>query len=436
MFRYATGRLPATIGIRGVVKNDNLSFPIILILALILSSCLQNDVAASSLPNTHMAQTRYLIGGDLSFHLDNEKSDQWDNFSDALRQQEDTLSTSLVSIGPLSLSEGASGVVEFVAINPEQYSHVGYGYAGERLDSSDQTSILGELEANPEGAILTNDIASEYSLVPGDVLRVFSFGDEVVTVEFNIISLTPAIPRPKIIGQASSDLVIGTRKIWLNRNYVESIIDLNATAETYLCVSAREDANTSRIGEAVLSDYETVLPSSSQWSSTTAELASFQSRLDYSIDRSLDSMFAITMIFCTLVIFTAFQINKHLVRRREVALLKSLGASQHHVMTVRMAEVLTLIIVSIIFTIIFSPLSIANILRIGILDYNAWAYTFPVSIIASANWISYLWICMFLLIPSIILIVSLSMKGDDCSIADIMAEIEIARENAFSGERI
>jgi len=436
IFRVFTGKLPAYIGMRGVVKNNSLSFLIILVLALILSSCLLNDVAATSLPNTHLAQTRYLIGGDLSFRLDNDESAKWDNFSDAVMQQADILSVSLVSIGKLSLSEGTSGIVEFVAINPEQYSHVGYGYSGEELDNSDQTSILGELETNPEGAILTSDIASEYSLTPGDVLRVFSFGDESITIEFNIISLTTAIPRPKVIGQASSDNVIGTRKIWLNRNYVGSIVDLNATTETYLCARTIENGNTTQIGEDALSEFETVLPSLNQWSSTTAELTSFRSRADYSIDRSLDSMITISMIFCILVAFTAFQVNKHLVRKREVALLKSLGATSNHVLRIKIAEVLALIIIGIIFTIIFSPLTIANILRIGILDYSLWAYIFPVSIIASANWISYLWVSMLLLIPSIVLVVVLSMRGDDENIAEIMAEIEIARESAYSGERI
>ncbi|MFW9976189.1 MAG: FtsX-like permease family protein, partial [Candidatus Thorarchaeota archaeon] len=152
--------------------------------------------------------------------------------------------------------------------------------------------------------------------------------------------------------------------------------------------------------------------------------------------RSIDSMIAIAMIFCTLVIFAAFRLNTHLVRKGEVALLKSLGATQRHIVRIKIAEVLALIIVSIIFVMIFSPFSITNILRIGVLDYNVWAYTFPVSIIASANWISFLSVGMFLLIPSILLIVALSTRRDDESIADIMAEIEIARENAFSGERV
>jgi hypothetical protein len=436
IFRTATGKIPASLGMRNVSSNDRLVFPVMLILSLMLSSCLINNVVATSIPTTHLIQTRYLIGGDISFRLNNDESAHWNNFSTTVIQQDDVLSVSLVSIGHLSLSEGLSGIVEFIAINPEQYSHVGYGFAGEKLDNSSQTSLLQELEANPEGAVLTTDIATEYNLAPGDILRVFSFGNEPVSAEFNIIGLTTAIPRPEIIGEVISDVAIGTMKIWLNRDYADSFVDLNASAESYLCVRTVDNGNTTKIGMDALAEFEAVLHSSNEWSGTTAELEVLHSLPEYSIDRSIDSMMTINMSLCILVVFATFQVNRRRVDKGKNAMLKLFGANPHLLIRVKIAEIFTIIIVSSIIVLVFTPLNLANSLRIGLQEYSPWSYTFPISIIVVADWITFFVVTMFLLIPSSLLVIALSMRNVDGSIADVLEEMVMEQAYGFTGENI
>lgn len=434
LLRKATGKIPATVGIRGVAIRDNMALPVILIVSLTLSSCLISNIVATSLPNTHLFQTRYLIGGDLSFHLDNGELGQWSDFSEAVLQQEDAEAASLVSIGFLSLSEGAEGIVEFIAISPEQYRHVGYSHTGEELDSSSQSGFLLELEANPEGAILTSDIASEYNLILGDTLRVFSFWDISITTEFNIVGVTDAIPRPKVIGQATSESVVGTREVWLNRNHLGALIDLNATAETFLCARVSDGANATEIGEDALEDYESVIHSQNEWSSATAELDSFYAVPRYCIDRAIDNMLTINLAFCMFAALIAFQVDRQRIDRGCNALLKLLGAPKKLLVRTRYAEVLALILFSFLLVAIFSSISIANTLRIELLEYSTWRYTFPVSIFAFADWSGYLWVAVFLLVPSVVLTTALSTRSDKRSIASVLEDIELFRKTRFVGE--
>ncbi len=429
-----TGKISATVGIRGVAISDNMALPVILIVSLVLSSCFISNVVATSLPNTHLFQTRYLIGGDLSFHLDNGESARWSDFSEAVLQQEDAVSASLVSMGLLSLSEGIEGIVEFIAISPEQYRHVGYSHTGEELDSSSQNELLLDLEVNPEGAILTSDIASEYNLVLGDTLRAFSFGDTSITTEFNIVGVTDAIPRPKVISQVTSESVVGTRKVWLNRSHLGALVDLNATAETFLCVRVSHNANATEIGKDALVDYESVIHSQNEWSSATAELDSFYALPSYSIDRAIDNMLTINLAFCMFAVLIAFQVNRQCIDRGSNALLKLMGAPRKLLVRTRCAEVLAVILFSFFLVAIFSSISIANTLRIELLEYSTWLYTFPVSIFAFANWSSYLWVALFLLVPSIVLTTALSIRSDEGSIAGVLDDIESSRKTRFVGE--
>jgi hypothetical protein len=424
IFTPIIGKIPSSAGMRSISNNDSLAVPTVIILAIVLSSFLASNTLATSLPSTHLAQTRYLIGGDLSFRLDNDASADWGNFSNAVCNDENVTAVAFVSMGYLSLSEGPQGATEFVAVKPKLYSQVGYSYSGEGLDSSSQNKLLEELEANPEGAILTEDVASEYDLIPGDTLHVFSVAGESLTVEFNIIGITDMIPRPRIIGEASSDAVLGMRKIWLNLEYVGGLIDLNASANTYLCVRTSDTCNTTEIGERMSAEYATVVYGTDQWSSATAELKAFQSGEEYTFDRSLDSMITISMILSMLMIFAIFQINKQNIDKRNNTILKTLGASQGLLLKIRLGEILSLVVISLLFVFFISPINVSNILRMGLLEYNTWTYTFPIAVFVNINWSAFFVVDMVLLIPSTVLILALSTSGHDSSIGRALGESE------------
>lgn len=428
IFSRFFGKTQALLGVRGIINSRKISVPVVLIIALVLTTVLTNDASATSLPETHLFQSRYVIGGDLSFHLENDEYSEWDDFDQLVRNSEGVQNTSLVSIGVLSLSEGSSGIVEFVAINPYEYSKVGYSFSGEALDKSPQNSLLQELESNAEGAILTADIAREYDLNPGDTLRAFSFGGESDTIEFNIIAITESIPRPAYSYSSTTQSVVGMRKIWLNRNYVDDLVSFNNTGQTFLCARCTNDVNVTKIGEEALENFGIVIISSDEWSSTDADIQNYISQSTYRLDRQIDNLVTVTMtifIFVGLLIFLIFQKYNG---REERAILRSLGASNGQLLKIHLAESATIILLSLVILCIFAPLNIANLLRIGLADYQIWGYSFPISLFVFINWSRFLLIFGMITIPTIIITSIFSIKEHD-DVARILKTI--SQENSF-----
>jgi hypothetical protein len=427
-------KVPALVGIRSFSNNDRLSILTVFILALVLSSTLSNEITSTSLVQTHLDQTRYLIGGDISLKLDGIEGHQWDNLSKSLLQQDDVRAVSYVSIGSLSLSEGTSGTFELVAIDPEQYSHIGYTYLGESIDESYQKSLLESLETNPEGAILTNDIALEYDLTVGDTLRVFSFGDNPMTAEFSIMGLADAITRPSLIVGTTSDEVIGTSRIWLNRNYVSGLVDLNTTTETYLCARTEIGTNTTLVLEDILRNYNFVVLGVNQWSAITSEMKSFQMKADFVSDRAIDSMLSIGMICSIFAVFFVYEIRELYESRGEYALLKLMGLSRKSILKIKLAGALNVIFLSFLLIVLFCPWYILNSLGLEFLEYNSWGYNFPVAIMIQIDWSGLLGLIVCSLLPSILLMMALFVGSRESSIAIVLREIENGRKLIYGGD--
>lgn len=423
VFRRVIGRIQANVGIRGISKNGSLSLPVILILGIVITSSFTNETIATSLPSTQGIHSKFIIGGDLSFHLENDESANWADFMETVDSKPEVTNSSLVSIGLLSLSEGSAGVIEFIAINPAEYSQVGYTYTGAELSNCAQTPLLQELESNPEGVILTSDVAAEYNLIPGDTLRVFSFGGDSVTAEFNIMGTTNAIPRPIVSGQPTTDSIVGTRKVWLNRDYVETFVNLNESTNTFLCVKTTMSINTTSVGEDILHDFGSQILSHGEWSSSTADVDTYISQADYVIDRSIDSMITIAMLLSVFVGILTYQISKRYKGRDEYALLKSMGVTDSQITKIRFSESLGLIILSLVIVLFFCPLNIANLLRTSFMEYTIWSYVFPISLFSEINWMFVLIIIGFIIIPPLILVLILSKRNRVDDISGILREM-------------
>ncbi|MBN2228496.1 MAG: FtsX-like permease family protein [Candidatus Thorarchaeota archaeon] len=423
--RPLVGRLSAAVGMRRVSKKKYIATPVVLIITIVFSLVFVNNSLVLSLPNTHLAHSRYLIGGDICFKLEEVESERWVNFTESALQTYGTQSVSLVSISTLSLSEGASGVVEFVAINPEEYSHVGYNYAGVTLDQSDQQQLLNELEINPEGAVLTSDIALEYNLNLGDTMRVFSFGEDSGTVEFSVIGITNAITRPIIAGSPQGSETIGTRKIWLNRNYIQTLVNLNETIETYLCIRTINGVNSTEIVEGIL-DTSGLTFSSSDWSSVTHELDAYTSRQDYIRDRAIDTMLTFGSVFSIFVGIVIYRIACTVRWKEEDAILSVLGASNKQTLQISIAEILALFLFGLGIFILIGPLTLANMLRMEYIEYSVWNYEFPVSIVFSMNWIYFIIIILSVFISSTILAIAHSLKGARKSVSTVLREMTLS----------
>jgi len=420
VFKRLLGGINSNLGIRGSSRDGKVSLIVVLILGVAISTSLANEVIATSLPTTQTIHSRFLIGGDLSFHLESDKLSNWSDFIDLVISNPNIKCATLVSIGTLSLSEGTAGVVEFIAVDPSAFNQVGYTYSGLELESSAQAVLLNQLDDNPDGAVLTADIATEYNLLTGDTLRAFSFGEDSSTSEFNILGITSSIPTPIVSGQPIQESVAGTRKIWLNRQYVQSLSDLNQTAHTFLCARVFDEANSTQVGLEILGEYGTFILSHGEWSSYTADLDRFVTQSDYRLDRSIDSMVTILMILSVFVSFVTYQVNQRSIRKYEYAMMKSMGISDGQLTEIRISEIIGIIILSLIIVLFFGLLDIANLLRMHFTEYAIWKYVFPISLFVQVNLISFFIVLCGLIIISISLIVILSLRSKIVDIADIL----------------
>ena len=251
-------------------------------------------------------------------------------------------------------------------------------------------------------------------------MRAFSFGDDSSTAEFNILGITSAIPIPTVSGQPTQDSVVGTRKIWLNQQYVQTLINLNQSAKTFLCARVINDVNATLVGLEILEEYGTLILSHGEWSSYTADVDRYVSQSDYRFDRSIDSMITILMSLVVFVSLVIYQITQRYSRRNEYALLKSLGISDTQITEIRLSESLGIIILSLIIVLFFGVLNIANLLRMHFIEYAVWTYVFPISMFTQIDLLSVCIVLCSLFVISLGLILILSLRNRIVDVADIL----------------
>jgi len=425
------GKLNSNLGMKSIQSSIRFSVPVILLVTLFLSGILTNIVSAESLLATRENNARFVIGGDITFSLNNDEILNWTDFFEVVQEQPAISAMSLLSVGQLSLSEGKAGLVEFVAINPEEYSHIGYTYTGNRIDASTQMNLIQELEENPEGAIITSDIAMEYGLVLGDTLRAISFGIDSDTVEFNIVGITTTLSKPHITRLPTSTNIEGYRRIWLNRGYISSLTDLNETSENYLCIKTESDADGVELANSILSDFTEIDILAEGWSAVTLEIDTYINQRDFIMDRELDTILSVLMVFCLVSVFLMYQISLESQVDRREAIVKIFGGSDNQVSKMLISETLSIIFISIIVLIVLEPVFLNIFLRLAQIEYETWSYKFPISLFIQSNIVSLFVIGLISLLPSLFLITFLIHMRSKTNISQTLAEM--MEENILNG---
>ncbi|MFQ5833540.1 MAG: FtsX-like permease family protein [Candidatus Thorarchaeota archaeon] len=248
------GTFSALVGARRAGRDANVTGPLVLTLALTMVLVVNTMATSSTVVNTQLIHTRFIVGSDVTFLLDPQLDGMWREFASDVKNHSLCADGTFVSVGRLSLSEGSGAAASFVAVSPEEYSHVGYDHTGTRLDKSYMSELLAELETSLTGALITEDISQAYQLGVGDSLRAFSLGGDNGSTEFNILGVLPAIPAPMIPG-AAVETTVGLGRVLLNVRYIETRIDLVHAAHNYFCVGTQEGANSTFLIEDLKQEY-------------------------------------------------------------------------------------------------------------------------------------------------------------------------------------
>ena len=430
------GRVPSTVGIRRVGKSASSAGPAAMVLVLAISIAWTNAVIDSTLPNTKLCQSRFGIGADVAFHLDEFNYDIWDEFIDNVTAHELTEKGTLASIKDLYMTAGWGGRVQFVAIDPKEYKEIGYDYNGIILENSSMNAMLDDLYSNPSGAVITQDIAEDYELSVGDSLRAFSEdGESTEVFIFTILGIVEAIP-DSLLPSSGYDpyydpyyypvpypyywyYEVGKQRVWINRDFASTQLNLdlvNNTNNVYY-VKTTDGANGTALVENILNQGGDAAITYSGWASVSYEVETYLSDATYHMDRAVDTVLTIVtvgIIFGGFAIYAAEGIR---ARRREIALLRSMGAKVNLVIKAQAAEMLVLTSVSILLLLGYSPLYLANSLLNSAWTSIGTSYIYPIVVFPIFPWFTMLLVLLFFIISVVIFIMVVAALSSKINIA-------------------
>ncbi len=394
MFGAVVGKIPAAIGIRRISKATVSSGPLIMVLVLAMSLGWNYAINDATLPYTRMNQTRFAIGGDLAFHLDSDESVLWDSFIGNLSENIPSSTGSLLSMLSLSLSTGAEGSYEFVALEPTEYLQVGYDSVGNRLNESSLGTLIEQLALTDSGAIITQDIAEQYGLSTGGLLRAFWRNEtELETLEFSIIGVVGALPDLLTFSSGYNPYpgfewtyAVGAEKIWVNREDVENILSRVSDVKNVFCMRVDDQSNATLIAEKHLNNGWTEVLEEDEWASAFREVEIYTSQEIYGLDRSTDTLLTILSVGTIFGAFTVYAIEGVKSRKREIALLRSFGAERNLVIKTEASEMLVLLLISVILLGLFTPFLTVNSLLAAVRNYGGVIYIYPSSVTILAPW--------------------------------------------------
>ncbi|MHA1577510.1 MAG: FtsX-like permease family protein [Candidatus Thorarchaeota archaeon] len=412
------GTLASSVGIRRVGKEASSAGPAILVLVLAISLAWTNAIIGDSMPLTKTNQSKFAYGADATFHLDSSNSELWSNFTANVTNHELTEAVANLSIAYLYLAAQGSDSVSVVGMNPSAYSKVGYDHLGIGLNESTIQNLMLELETNPFGTIISKDVADSYSLSLGDTLRGYLTNDEGIEIVyvFSILGIVEGLSDSLYSGlRYGYDMpyygytTIGDRTIWVNENYLGDQINLVNETYNILCVRTKENANSTILVEDVLEAGGSSVLYSGRWISVSNEVDQYLGQTTYQMDRAVDTMSSIATVAIIFAAFTIYAFEGVMARKREIALLRAIGAQKSHIVKTQAAEMAILLVISFLLLAIYSPLHILNTL----MTYRVSMYTFPVAFFASIPWLMLLEILLFYvgsILIFILVIASLSSR--------------------------
>ncbi|MFO7836571.1 MAG: ABC transporter permease [Candidatus Thorarchaeota archaeon] len=406
LFERVIGKLSASVGVRRVGRSASSAAPTILVLVLAISLAWNMAVIDASLPVTKMNHARFAFGGDVTFHLDEQYPQEWDAFFSNVSSHPMTEEMALLSVLDVSLSTMYGGELSLAAFNPSEYSKVGYDYAGTLLNESTVLSqAIEELDSTPNGVIITKEVAQEYDLIVGDSVRTSiesNEGSQVVV--FSVLAIVEGLSNAGILTTQSEfywPQSFGTDVMYANKEYLASEINFTSAAQNSLCVNVKEEGNSTAMVEHLMNiSGNAVRESPAQygwnnvydgWACVEYEVSQYVNQAEYAMDRAVDTMITVGMVLVMFGSFSIYAAEDVRSRKREVALLRAMGAQTQDIVKTQVAELLILSVSALMLLLLFSPVFIAN----SLLTISTSSYIFPVAIFPFVPWLTLFTILVF-----------------------------------------
>ncbi len=426
------GQIPASIGIRRIGKGASSGGAAAMVLVLAISLSWNSAIVDASLPVTKTNQAQFSIGADITFSLDNNKIEQWENFTQNVTSHENVVSATVVSETGFYLSSGYAGYKTFLAVNPREYTSIGYHYLGNRLNDSEMSSMLESLETVLDGAIISQDTAQEYNLEVGDILRASEISEEAIPFTFRVIAIVEAIPEmpsddywyyydyiimPPMVPYFPYTDVVGQDRVMINREYLRSLLGALNQTNNFLCVSTVDNANGTETGESLLEAGGYEVLNQNLWDSVSSQTDEFLGQTSYHIDRSVDTMLTVLTVGTIMGAFAVYAVEGVRARRREIALLRSAGADSGLIVKAQGAEMLILMLFSLIVLLAYAPLFLST--SISTVRVSAFE-TYPVSVFLIIPWLTIFTVLAFFIVSIMIFIGFVAFFGSRINLAQTL----------------
>ena len=458
-FVRVVGEVSSSVGVRRIGKEASSAGPAVMVLVLAISLAWNNALVDSTLPATHLNHSRFAMGADVAFQLDPLQEPLWDGFLQNISNHVATEEVTRIDVTTLYLAEDWYSHAYFEAIDPLEYSRIGYDQSGVRLNDSSLGQLLMELEDNPAGIIITQDIADTYSLDVGDILRAFEQGDVPQVYEFTIVGIAPAIPevlvryseyRPgggviyREYGYAAAQIVplppyyfdesYGTHRAWIHRAFAETLLNETSETEHYCVASAKRNVNSTAMAIDVLNAGGSSAIVFGQWGTVDYEVAYYLGQVVYQMDRAVDTMLTTLAVGVILGAFGIYAVEGITARKREIALLRSIGARNSLIVRAQGAELLVLTLVSLFLLLGYGPLFMANSLLSSLGSYSTWSFLFPIAVFPVIPWVMLVIVLMFFIVATILFIAAIAVLGSRINIAAAL-NAAWAEAGPYGGDR-
>jgi predicted lysophospholipase L1 biosynthesis ABC-type transport system permease subunit len=110
------------------------------------------------------------------------------------------------------------------------------------------------------------------------------------------------------------------------------------------------------------------------WAAIDNKLDSFAMTTQYKMNRAVDSMLSITSVFLAIGVMIVYASENLRDKRRDVALLQSLGGDGGLIAKTQFAELIFLIILSSGILALYSPLFVSNSRITTIGTFTSWSF--------------------------------------------------------------
>ena len=317
-------------------------------------------------------------------------------------------------------------------MNPREYSEIGYHYMGNRLNESEMGDMLESLESVPDGAIVSSDIANDYNLEVGDVLRATQLDEEAIPISFRILGIVTSIPEmperdewyyydylivPPPGPYYPGYQIVGQQRVMVNRDFLSTHVDIVNETNSYLCVQTQVGANGTVVGNELLNQGGFRILYDDIWDSVSSRNDEYLNQITYHMDRSVDTMLTVLTIGTIMGAFAVYAVEGVRARRREIALLRSNGADIGLIVKAQGAEMLVLMLFSLAVLAIYAPLYLTTSVSSASTGIASWYTVYPVSIFPVIPWMIIVAVLAFFIVSVVLFIGIVAVLGSRINLA-------------------